>query len=225
MARTPSWAPNDNVTVIKSRPVQYLLMKLRDRNTVGREFMVYADRLMRLLAEEALCRLPSIAEDGEVETPVGTARGLVEMKRKKICVVSVVRSGDILMEAVRQVEPGVAIGKILIQRDETRPEKLPELFYQKLPRDIAERFVILVDPLLATAGSAKMALNVLTKAGVAQHDLMFLNLICCPEGLANLYDEYPNIKVVTGAVDDYLNDQKFVVPGLGDYGDRYYQTE
>lgn len=70
-----------------------------------------------------------------------------------------------------------------------------------------------------------MALNVLTEAGVAQEDLMFLNLICCPEGLGNLYEDFPNIKVVTGAVDEYLNEDKFVVPGLGDYGDRYYQTE
>jgi uracil phosphoribosyltransferase len=78
LGRRPSWMPNDNVTVINSRPVQYLLMKLRDKETQGRDFMVFADRLMRLLAEEALCRLPSITDDGIVETPIGTARkGLV----------------------------------------------------------------------------------------------------------------------------------------------------
>ena len=70
-----------------------------------------------------------------------------------------------------------------------------------------------------------MAISVLTEAGVAQQDIMFLNLICCPEGLQTLYEEYPDLQVVTGAVDDYLNEHKFVVPGLGDYGDRYYQTE
>ena len=144
--------------------------------------MVYGDRLMRLLAEEALCRLPSI-KDGEVITPCGVAQGLVEKRKMDICLVSVVRSGilsidiydahksysikimyttsnmynikfvgDILQEAVRQLEPGVKIGKILIQRDESTVEKTPKLFYKKLPKDIPDCFVILVDPMLATAG-------------------------------------------------------------------------
>ena len=147
--------------------------------------MVYGDRLMRLLAEEALCRLPSI-EEGEVETPCGVSKGFVEKRRMDICLVSVVRSGiqsyhsaqlityyidfwsnlflcyisfisiviegDILQEAVRQLEPGVKVGKILIQRDESTVEKTPKLFYKKLPKDIPDCFTILVDPMLATAG-------------------------------------------------------------------------
>ena len=145
--------------------------------------MVYGDRLMRLLAEEALCRLPSI-EEGEVETPCGVSKGFVEKRKMDICLVSVVRSGiqsyqfvqlityciwshlcscyigfisniisgDILQEAVRQLEPGVKVGKILIQRDESSVEKTPKLFYKKLPKDIPDCFTILVDPMLATAG-------------------------------------------------------------------------
>ncbi len=132
------------------------------------EFMVYGDRLMRILAEEALCRLPTIAE-GRVETPCGWADGPVESEgplERRLCLVSVVRSGDILQEAVRQLAPGTAVGKILIQRDEEREDKRPILYYKKLPRDVAERFVILVDPMLATAGSAKMAISVLVDSVV-----------------------------------------------------------
>ena len=93
------------------------------------------------------------------------------------------------------------------------------------PKDIAERFVILVDPMLATAGSAKMALSVLKDSGVQMDNVMFLNLICAPEGLDALRVDYPEVHIVTGAIDERLNEHRFIVPGLGDYGDRYYQTE
>lgn len=158
--------------------------------------MVYGDRLMRLLAEEALSRLPTIQE-GVVETPCGEASGLIETDETKICLVSVVRSGDILQEAVRQLEPGVKVGKILIQRDESTVEKTPKLYYKKLPRDIADCYTILVDPMLATAGSAKMAIRVLVESGVDPKKVMFLNLICAPEGLKALREEYPEVRVVT----------------------------
>eukprot|EP00093_Oithona_nana_P006740 06740.XXX_128766_130599_1 [CDS] Oithona nana genome sequencing. len=185
--------------------------------------MIYGDRLMRILAEEALCRLPSIG-DGSVETPCGMASGLVDKWKLDICLVSVVRSGDILQEAVRQLQPGVKVGKILIQRDESSESKTPVLYYKKLPKDIADCFVILVDPMLATAGSAKMAISVLVDSGVCLENIMFLNLICAPEGLKALTEEYPQVQVVTGAIDDHLDEHRFIVPGLGDYGDRYYGT-
>ncbi len=238
--------------------------------------MLYGDRLMRILAEEALCRLPNVRES-EVSTPCGVARGLVELSATRLCLVSVVRSGDILQEAVRQLVPGTAVGKILIQRDEAAEDKRPILYYKKLPKDVAERFVMLVDPMLATAGedstytiictvsvrgseedklsgfnlgSAKMAISVLVDSGVDPSNIMFLNLICAPEGLRALREEYPQVlkvsalpkstsfriyylqyasytqvQIITGAVDDCLNENRFIVPGLGDYGDRYYQTE
>jgi len=211
-------------TVIKSRAVNFLLTKLRCKETSGRDFMVYGDRLMRLLAEEALCRLPSI-EEGEVETPCGVSKGFVEKRKMEICLVSVVRSGDILQEAVRQLEPGVKVGKILIQRDESTVEKTPKLFYKKLPKDIPDCFTILVDPMLATAGSAKLALEVLVESGCKPKNIMFLNLICAPEGLEALRNNYPEVHVVTGAIDECLNSDRFIVPGLGDYGDRYYGTQ
>ena len=115
---------------------------------------------MRLLGEEALARLPAVVE-GEVETPCGLAQGLVTVAGPPVCVVSIVRSGDILQEAVRYLQPGVSVGKILIQRDESKPDKPAILYYKKLPKNISESFVILVDPMLATGGSAIRALEVL----------------------------------------------------------------
>ncbi len=213
----------DRITVVKTRASSFLLTKLRNKDTDAKDFMIYGDRLMRILAEEALASLPNI-DYGEVNTPCGKAVGLVKKRKEKVCVVSIPRSGDILQEAVRQIKPGVRIGKILIQRDESTKDKTPILYYKKLPKDISECFVILVDPMLATAGSAKRAISVLIDAGVQEDKIMFLNLVCCPEGIRNLFDEYPNVSVITGAIDKCLNEEMFIVPGLGDYGDRYYGT-
>ena len=212
-----------NVDVLQSRAVTVLLSKLRDKNTNCKDFNFYGDRLMSILAEEALARLPTVKE-GIVETPCGQADGLLEGDIANLSIVSIPRSGDILQEAVRKICPGVGIGKILIQRDETTKEKKAVLYYKKLPKNISDCYVILTDPMLATAGSSIKAISVLIEAGVKEENLMFLNLICCPEGLTNLHTTYPRVKVVTCYIDECLNAQKFIVPGLGDYGDRYYGT-
>jgi len=221
--KTSEYVPDANVCVLKSKACEVLMMKLRDKTTGCKDFNFYADRIMRILAEEALARLPSI-HPGKVETPCGVSHGPIE-DNTNVCVVSIPRSGDILQEAVRQIRPGIGIGKIFIQRDENRDDKRPILYYVKLPKNIADCFVILVDPMLATAGSAKRAISVLLENNVKEENIMFINLICCPEGLTNLKIAYPKVRVVTCEVDEKLNSDKFIVPGLGDYGDRYYGTE
>jgi uracil phosphoribosyltransferase len=118
------------------------------------------------------------------------------------------------------------VGKILCQRDESHPDKAAKLFYSKFPRDIAElEYVILVDPMLATGGSAMLAIETLIKEGVKEERILFLNVVSCPEGLDALTKHYPKIQIVTAAVDSHLNEDKYIVPGLGDFGDRYYSTE
>ena len=161
----------------------HLLTKLRQKDLPTDQFQTIGDRLMRLLGEEALANLPTVVE-GEVETPCGVTKGikeirtsfsnrkllgLVEIPGPPVCVVSIVRSGDILQEAVRYLQPGVSVGKILVQRDESKPDKPAILYYKKLPKNITESFVILVDPMLATAGSALRAISVL-KVHVNQHE-------------------------------------------------------
>ena len=115
------------------------------------------------------------------------------------------------------------IGKILIQRDEKTAE--PHLLYSKLPPDIADRYCLLLDPMLATGGSVLCAIEVLLQAGVSADRIIFVNLIASPEGLANLQARFPQVRIVTGVIDEGLNEQKYIVPGLGDFGCRYFGTD
>jgi uracil phosphoribosyltransferase len=139
-----------------------------------------------------------------------------------ICAVSIVRSGDALLEVVRDVEPSVRVGKILIQRDESHPDKIAKLFYSKLPPTIgtpSTPYVLLCDPMLATGGSAVTAIEVLIgdQYKVDPAKIIFANMICAPEGLKLMAKKYPQIKIVTVAIDECLNDEKFIVPGLGEF--------
>ncbi len=216
---------NNNVTILNSRPISYLLNKLRNKNTNNKDFMIYGDRLMRMLAEEVFCRLPNIGI-GLIETPCGKCDGLVDKHDIDICIVSIIRAGDALLEAFRCIQPGVKIGKILIQRDEDSKNKDAILYYKKLPKNISNTStIILVDPMIGTGGSAKKAISVLLESGILQEQIIFANIVCCTEGLENILTEYPNIKIITTAVDPKLDHKKYLTPGLGDYGDRYYGTQ
>jgi len=157
-----------------------------------------------------------------VITPCGEFEGEDLPDASSVCAVSVVRAGDSLLEAVRAVWPAVSVGKILIQRDEETA--LPRLFYCKLPPNIASKHVLLLDPMLATGGSAVKAVEELVGAGVAPDRIVFANVVACPEGIAALQNAFPAVRIVTCAVDEGLNEKKYIVPGLGDYGDRYFGT-
>ena len=164
--------------------------------------------------------MAALAEEKvSVTTPCGRYEGIKPYPPERCCAVSIVRSGDILLEAVRQVAMGIGVGKILIQRDEETAK--PKLFYSKLPKDIAERKVLLVDPMLATGGSAITAMRVLVDAGVKQENTVFLNTVAAPEGIRALVAEFPKLRILTAAIDECLNEKSYIVPGLGDFGDRY----
>jgi uracil phosphoribosyltransferase len=219
------WDVNMNrVTVLdKLQCVKLLSSKLRDKNTGSVDFMLNADRLMTVLAEEALSLVPGVKQK-DIETPTGVFRGLEATEGEKLCVVSIVRSGDILQEAVRKLSPGIRVGKILIQRDEESEDKRAILYYKKLPKDISDCFVLLVDPMLATGGSAICATDVLIENGVKPENILFVNLFSVEEGLENVQKKFPDMKFITLSIDDYMNDAKYIVPGVGDFGDRYYGT-
>ena len=140
----------------------------------------------------------------------------------KICAVSILRAGDAMVNAVREVCKTIRMGKILIQRDENTAK--PKLYYDKLPDDISSRYVLLLDPMLATGGSICTAIDTLKKKGVKEKYIIFLNLISCPEGIEVLTKRFPQVKIVTGFIDKELNDKSFILPGLGDFGDRYFGT-
>jgi len=142
----------------------------------------------------------------------------------QLCVVSIVRSGDILLESIRKLEPGIRVGKILIQRDESTEDKRPVFFYDKLPSDISKSYVLLVDPMVGTAGSMLCATDKLIDHGVKPANILFVNLFSCEEGIGKIQARHPDIKIITLAIDDYMNSHKYLIPGVGDFGDRYYGT-
>ncbi|CAM9015529.1 hypothetical protein WICANDRAFT_60465 [Wickerhamomyces anomalus NRRL Y-366-8] len=190
---------------------------IRSKETRRSDFVFYSDRIIRLLVEKGLDQLP--VEKHTVETPLNVDYEGVKFLGK-ICGVSIVRAGESMEQGLRDCCRSVRIGKILIQRDEETA--LPKLFFEKLPEDISDRYVFLLDPMLATGGSAMLATEVLISRGVKPERIFFLNLLTSPEGIKNYHSKFPEIKIITGGIDEKLDDKKRLVPGLGDFGDRYY---
>ncbi|KAL5614197.1 hypothetical protein BROUX41_000036 [Berkeleyomyces rouxiae] len=210
--------PFDNVHVLPQTPQLIALLTLiRNKDTQRADFVFYSNRIIRLLVEEGLNHLPVVSHD--VTTPVGrTYSGL--MFQGKICGVSIMRAGEAMEQGLRDCCRSVRIGKILIQRDEETAQ--PKLFYDKLPDDISKRWVLLLDPMFATGGSAIMAVEVLKSRGVPEERILFLNLIASPKGVENFATKFPKLRVVTAFIDEGLDDKNYIVPGLGDFGDRFY---
>lgn len=208
----------ENVTILPQTPqLIALLTIIRDKTTERGDFIFYSNRIIRLLVEEGLNHLPTV--EHTVTTPVGRSyAGL--MFQGKICGVSIMRAGEAMEQGLRDCCRSVRIGKILIQRDEETA--MPKLFYDKLPEDIADRWVLLLDPMFATGGSAIMAVEVLISRGVPEERILFLNLIASPEGIHNFATKFPRLRVVTAFVDQGLDEKNYIVPGLGDFGDRFY---
>lgn len=208
---------SDPILLPQTNQLKGLYSIIRDRNTNRSDFIFYADRIIRLLVEEGLNQLP--VSPIEIDTPTGSVYSGVKFQGK-ICGVSIMRAGESMEQGLRDCCRSVRIGKILIQRDEETAQ--PKLFYDKLPADIAQRYVFLLDPMLATGGSAAMAVDVLIQKGVPQDRIMFLNLLAAPEGIKLFREKFPQVKIITGAIDEKLDDKKYIYPGLGDFGDRYY---
>lgn len=216
-------ASKQHVTVLPTGAAVPLLTRLRDARTGHADFVAASARLTLLLAEEALSLSPSATSRVTVATPCGTFDGRGLAATQDVAAVSIVRSGDVVADAFRRVLPGIASGHILVQRDETTAA--PRLYFTKLPTGIADKEAIfLCDPMLATGGSARVAIGELIRAGVREDRIIFVNVVACPEGLAALRDSYPRVRVVTAAIDAGLNAKAYIVPGLGDFGDRYFST-
>lgn len=192
---------------------------IRDRNASHVDFVTYAGRINRLLLEAGVDLLPF--DYHEVTTPVGeTYRGL--RFASQVCAVPIIRAGESMENAFRELYPGVSVGKILIQRDKVT--KLPRLYYSHLPDDIAGMHVLLLEPMLATGGSALAAIDVLLEAGVREERIVFVNFLASPQGLTAVHRARPGVRIVTSSIEERLNDQAFMIPGIGDFGDRYFGT-
>ena len=136
---------------------------------------------------------------------------------------SIIRAGDSLLESVREVLPDIPVGKILIQRDESTA--LPKLYYSKFPPRIKEfTNVLICDPMLATGGSVICAIGELLKVGVEEERITFINVVCCLEGLKAVLEKHPAVRIVSCEVDAGIDENSYICPGLGDYGDRFFNT-
>lgn len=209
-----------NLIIMDGSPqIRALMTIVRDRETRRNDFIFYADRLTRILVERGLELLP--LREKEVATPLGKKYSGLEFEGK-ICAVPIIRAGESMEKALRDVCKKIRIGKILIQRDERSAE--PIVYYVKLPRDISRRYVLLLDPMLATGGSVCEAVKILKNHGVKESKIIFINLLSCTEGINRLQSAHPEVTIITAEVDPDLDENAFISPGLGDFGDRYFGT-
>lgn len=204
-------------------PTKYesmLMTKLRDKSTAPTEFRDVSRKVGELLVNKVVECLP--IRSVEIDTPVGGTKGIVLANHVEL--VSIMRSGDALLETFLRHFSSAHVSKILIQRDEETAE--PIFKYMKLSPTIAEgRHVIITEPMIATGGSLETAIGLLKAKGVREDHIIIATICAAPEGLARLSSKFPQIKVVMTVMDERLNERKFIVPGLGDFGDRYFGTE
>ena len=205
--------------VIMDHPlIQHKLTIMRDKNTGTKEFRELVGEIGMLMCYEATRDLP--LKEVEIETPVAVAKTKV-ISGRKLAFVPILRAGLGMVDGVMRMVPAAKIGHIGMYRD---PEThMPVEYYCKLPSDIGERDVIVLDPMLATGGSAIDAITQIKAKGAKS--VRFMCIIAAPEGLAALQDAHPDVQIYIGAVDEKLNENKYIVPGLGDAGDRIFGTK
>jgi uracil phosphoribosyltransferase len=205
------------VHLVEHPVVHDALSILRDVSTPPEVFRRMAVRISLLLAAEATRDLPSAA--ARVTTPLGPADG--RRVSGDVVVVPVLRAGLGMLDAILELIPSARVGHIGLQRDEMTA--VASRYYSKLPANLADSFVLMIDPMLATGGSAVAALDMLRESG-ARHVRMIC-IVSAPEGVALVERHHPDVHIYTPVVDQGLNDHKFIVPGLGDFGDRLYGTQ
>ncbi|MEE0211875.1 MAG: uracil phosphoribosyltransferase [Negativibacillus sp.] len=198
--------------------IQHKISLLRNKNTGSKEFRELVGEVSMLMCYEATRDLP--LKEVEIETPVALAKTKV-IAGRKLAFVPILRAGIGMLDGVLSMVPAAKVGHIGLYRD---PQTLqPVKYYCKLPSDINEREVIVLDPMLATGGSAVAAIQMLKESGAT--NIKFMCIIAAPEGLNALTEAHPDVQVYCAALDEKLNDDKYIVPGLGDCGDRIFGTK
>ncbi len=206
------------ITELKHPLIEHKLTYLRDKNTDTKTFRENLNEIAKLMIYETTKDLE--LEEIEVETPIQKTKGYV-LKDKAIAVVPILRAGLGMVDGILSLIPTAKVGHIGVYRDEETMK--PVYYYCKLPTDIADRKVILVDPMLATGGSAIYAIDYLKNAGVK--NITFMCLISAPEGLKKVQEAHPDIDIYTAKIDEKLNEKCYIIPGLGDCGDRIFGTK
>lgn len=206
------------VNIIDHPLIQHKLTMMRKKTTGTKDFRELLEEISMLMTYEITRDFP--LKDVEIETPVAKCVGKELADTRKVCVVPILRAGLGLQSGVVNMIPAAKIGHIGLYRD---PETLkPVEYYCKMPSDIAERTMLVVDPMLATGGSAAAAITMLKEKGAKK--LLLMCLVAAPEGVKVINDEHPDVPVYVAAVDEKLNEHGYIVPGLGDAGDRIFGT-
>ncbi|MCI5642991.1 MAG: uracil phosphoribosyltransferase [Peptoniphilus sp.] len=205
-------------TIIKHPLIDHKMTIIRKKETSSMEFRQIVNEIATLMGYEVTRDLET--EDIEIETPIGKAIGK-RISGKKIGIVPILRAGLGMVEGLLTIIPAARVGHIGMYRD---PETLkPVTYYSKLPKDVASRQMIIVDPMLATGGSLIEAIDELKRNGAK--NIKSINLLAAPEGLKAVQEAHPDVEIYIAALDEKLNDDKYIVPGLGDAGDRLFGTK
>ncbi len=206
------------VIVIEHPLIQHKLTLIRDKKTGPKEFRELVDEVSTLMAYEVTRDLP--LQEVEIETPIQRGKFKV-IAGKNLGIVPILRAGLGMLDGVLNLIPTAKVGHVGLYRD---PETLEAIeYYCKMPIDVAERDLIIVDPMLATGGSASMAIQFVKREN--PRSIKFMCLIAAPEGIDRLKQDHPDVNIFTAAIDHKLNDHAYIVPGLGDAGDRLYGTK
>ncbi|MFC4651384.1 uracil phosphoribosyltransferase [Lactococcus nasutitermitis] len=207
-----------NFQVVEHPLIQHKLSILRRKEVSTKEFRELVDEIGMLMAYEVSRDLP--LEDIEIETPVAKAT-VKQLQGKKLAIVPILRAGIGMVDGILKLIPAARVGHIGMYRDEETLK--PVEYLVKLPTDIADRQIFLVDPMLATGGSAILAIDSLKKRNA--NNIKFVCLVAAPEGVKALQEAHPDIDIYAAALDDHLNEHGYIVPGLGDAGDRLFGTK
>ena len=208
----------DHLTVVSHPLVQHKLSLMREKDTTTASFRKLLREISLLLAYEVTRELPMTTK--RIETPLEEMDAPV-IEGKKLALVSILRAGNGLLDGILELIPAARVRFVGLYRD---PETLqPVQYYCKLPDHMEDRIAIVVDPMLATGNSSAAAVSLLKAAGARQ--IRFLCLLAAPEGIARMKEAHPDVPIVTAAVDSHLNDHGYIVPGLGDAGDRMFGTK
>ena len=207
-----------NLTVVDHPLVQHKLSFMRDKTTPSAHFRQLLGEIAQLLAYEATRDLP--LDMREVETPLQPMQSPY-LSGKKLALVSILRAGNGMLDSLLHLIPSARVGFVGLYRDEETLK--PVQYYFKVPEDISERDVLAIDPMLATGNSSVAAIDLLKAAGARR--ITFLCLLAAPEGVARMQEAHPDVRIITASLDECLNEQGYIVPGLGDAGDRMFGTK
>ena len=207
-----------NATVLNNPLIEHKLSIIRDKNTGTKEFREIIGEIATFLCYEAMA--DAKLEEVEIETPICKTKAK-KLNENKYAFVPILRAGTGMLDGLIKAIPNAKIGHVGLYRDETTHK--PVRYYYKMPKDIANREVIVLDPMLATGGSACDTITMLKEDGVK--NIKFLSIISAPEGIKKLEELHPDVKIYTASIDEKLNENAYIVPGLGDAGDRIFGTK